>query len=351
MRLHVEVRPYCRSFARPLTTAAGVLPTQVARTWRERRGFLIRITDGDGAHGYGEVAPVPWLGSETLEEAGDFLRAFQSGSAQGVSSRISRLSACRFGIDSAMSELRHETSEWPIRPLAVAALLPAGRPALEVMKERAREGFQTFKWKIGVEEGEVEREIFRELTAAAPPEARMRLDANAGLSLAEARAWLTLLDEMGAEYLEQPLPVGQFDEMVALSRSFATPIALDESVGGARQFEDAHRRKWPGLYVIKPALFGAMREGVGLLPPLRPRLIISSVFETSIGFEGALRWASRWQAEGAAGGLGTNDFMEKDGFYLHPTGPKVIRGLVDLARVWERAAEDEGEWLPHKSRE
>jgi O-succinylbenzoate synthase len=288
------------------------------------------------------VAPVPWLGSETVEEAGEFLRAFQDSSARGVTSGISRMPACRFGIDSAMAELRGETSEWPIRPMTVAALLPAGRRSLEVMKERAGAGFQTFKWKIGVESGDVEREIYRELTASAPPEARIRLDANAGLSLAEAREWLKLLDQSGAEYLEQPLPADQFDEMVALSRSFATPIALDESVGGARQFEDAHRRKWPGLYVIKPALFGAMREGAGLLPPLRPRLIFSSVFETSIGFEGVLRWASRWQAEGAAAGLGTDEFMEKDGLFNHPTGPKLIRGLVDLARIWERAGETGG---------
>lgn len=342
MKLQVEVRPYRRSFQRPLTTSGGDAEADAPRLWSERRGFLIRLTGEDGTHGYGEVAPVPWLGSETLDEAADFLRAFRAGTGGAAAGAIGRLPACRFAIDSAMADLRQETAALPIRPIEVAALLPSGSGCLEVMKERWGAGFRTFKWKIGVEPGPVEREIFRELRASAPEEARFRVDANGGLSLEEAQAWLPLLDESGAEFMEQPLPPARFDQMLDLVKTYRTPIALDESIGGARQFEEAHRRGWRGLYVLKPALFGAMREGAALLPPLRPRLVFSSVFETSIGFEAVLRWASRWQAEGAAAGLGTDDFMAKDGLFVHPTGPKIIRGLVDLARVWDRATD--GEW-------
>src|SRR5690606_3939266 len=121
-------------------------------------------------------------------------------------------------------------------------------------------------------------------------------------------------------------------------KNFATPIALDESVAHARDFEEAHRRGWRGLYVIKPAIFGAMREGEALLPAVRPRVIISSVFATSAGYETVLRWASRWQSESFAAGVGTGDALEEDGLFLHPRLPKALRGLVNPERVWEKLA-------------
>lgn len=335
MKNRIEIRSYSRSFREPLRTAHG--------SWTRREGFLIRITGEDGAQGYGEAAPVPWLGSETVEEAGEFLRAFAAGTENGARAlgAISRLPACRFAIDAALSLLRQEEAHLPIRPLEVAGLLPAGEESLEALEEKSAAGYKTFKWKIGVQPGGAEREIFRELRARAP-EARFRLDANGSLTLDEARVWLELLDETEAEFLEQPLPPEQFAEMNQLTGEFRTAIALDESVGNARQFDEAYQRGWKGLFVIKPALFGAMREGLALLPALRPRLIMSSVFETSIGFEAVLRWASRWHADGLAAGLGTGEVLKDDGLFLHPGGPKIIRGLVDGARVWEAAERESG---------
>lgn len=331
VKLKVDVRGYRRRFRRPLETAHGL--------WRERRGFLIRIDGGEGRYGFGEVAPTPWLGSESLEEAEAFLRSLRGEAGPEALGAIGRLPACRFGIDSAMADLREESVDLAIRPLKIAALLPAGRRALEALGPRLAAGYRTFKWKIGVEPGDREREIFRELRANAPAEAVFRLDANGCLAPAEVERWLAFLGGTGAEFLEQPLAAGAFEAMLELAKTSPVPIALDESVGGARAFERAHRRKWCGLYVVKPAIFGAMREARALLPPLRPRLIFSSVFETSIGFEAVLRWASRWQAEGCAAGLGTGEFLEEDGLFRHPVGPRIVRGLVDPARVWERAGE------------
>lgn len=330
MKLQVEFRSFCRPFRQSLTTAHG--------SWTERRGFLLKVTDREGRSGYGEVAPVPWLGSETLEEAERFLGAVSGGGRAGSGGDISRLPACRFALDAAMDELRADgPRDIPARRLPVAALLPAGEEALPVLQRQLAEGFRHFKWKIGVHPAPAEQAIFRDLTAAAPADARFRLDANGGLGEGDAAAWLELLDESSSvDFLEQPLPPSGFEQMKTLQKRSRTPIALDESVSGARQFEEAHRRGWRGLYVIKPAIFGAMREGEALLPPLRPRIIISSVFETSVGYEAVLRWASRWQSESFAAGVGTGEALEEDGLFLHPTRPQIIRGLVQCERIWER---------------
>lgn len=328
MKLQIEYIPYRRRFRQPLRTAHGV--------WEERHGFLLRLTDADGKHGYGEVAPAPWIGSETVAEAERFLDRFSGKKEAKVGGEISRLPACRFALDAARDELRKDGPRViPTRRVAVAALLPAGEVALEAIVQKITEGFRTFKWKIGVEAPEKEREIYLSLRKAAPEEARFRVDANGSLSVLETEKWLKLLDETGAEFLEQPMPPSEFEAMKKLQIKSLTPIALDESVADARDFENAHRLGWTGLYVIKPSIFGGMREGDALLPALRPRVIISSVFETSIGYESVLRWASRWQSESFAAGLGTAGALEEDGLFRHPRGPQILRGLITPEKIWE----------------
>ena len=65
MNLKVAYRPYRREFLHPLRTAH--------REWKEREGFIVRVAS-DEAVGYGEIAPLPEFGTETLERAADFLK-------------------------------------------------------------------------------------------------------------------------------------------------------------------------------------------------------------------------------------------------------------------------------------
>ena len=57
----LEFRRYCFPFGRTVRTAHG--------PWAEREGLLVRLEDEAGRSGYGEVAPIPWFGTETLAEA------------------------------------------------------------------------------------------------------------------------------------------------------------------------------------------------------------------------------------------------------------------------------------------
>ncbi|PSR16406.1 hypothetical protein C8255_17945, partial [filamentous cyanobacterium CCP3] len=61
MGLELAVRQYRRRFLKPLHTAHGL--------WIWREGLLVRLQDSLDRVGYGEIAPIPWFGSETLEEA------------------------------------------------------------------------------------------------------------------------------------------------------------------------------------------------------------------------------------------------------------------------------------------
>src|SRR5687767_13488665 len=64
MRLRFQYRRYRLPFRAPIRTAHG--------PWAEREGLLVRIEDvaegGSGRVGYGEAAPIPWFGTETVDE-------------------------------------------------------------------------------------------------------------------------------------------------------------------------------------------------------------------------------------------------------------------------------------------
>ena len=57
MSCQISVKPYRRAFRQPLRTVHG--------EWTTREGFLVQV-EQDGGFGYGEVAPLPSFGSETV---------------------------------------------------------------------------------------------------------------------------------------------------------------------------------------------------------------------------------------------------------------------------------------------
>ena len=61
-----EFRGYQRRFKSPLHTSHGV--------WEVREGIIVRLVDADGEASYGEIAPISWFGSETIEQARNFCK-------------------------------------------------------------------------------------------------------------------------------------------------------------------------------------------------------------------------------------------------------------------------------------
>jgi O-succinylbenzoate synthase len=137
-----------------------------------------------------------------------------------------------------------------------------------VASEKVLQGYETFKWKIGVEPVEAEQAIFGELATRLPEGARLRLDANGGLSVECLESWLSFLQAHRGrvDYLEQPLAVGEEAVMARCSEASGIPIALDESLHGADGLRWLEARAWPGPLVVKPALAGVDRASAACCP-------------------------------------------------------------------------------------
>ena len=322
---------YRRPFRQPLRTRYGL--------WLIREGILIRLTDVEtGQQGYGEIAPIPWFGSETLEQALAFCRQLPAELSEAQIEGIpATLPATRFALECAWLSCRDPG--WLARDLSGLAFCGLVGKAVPVGS------YPVYKSKVGVHPVEKEWKKLESWLEQLPPGSRLRLDANGGLTLAEARRWLALCDQLNREwpgkieFFEQPLPPEQHAHLVQLSREYQTPIALDESVARLEQLQAVHRSGWKGILVVKPSLVGScMALQAYLSRHLALDLVFSSALETPIGAWHGLVWAGSLQAKTAcprALGWGVGElFQEGDPLTLITLSAQERAAL--LQAVWER---------------
>ena len=150
MNYRLQFRRYRLPFRAAVRTAHGV--------WREREGLIVRLEDksesGGGAIGWGEAAPIPEFGTETVDEAEAGVRALGEWIEGAKCEEVpERLGCLRNAIASARAEIElGRVSDSPSKTegvpgrvgdspyLGVAALLPAGRAVLEAIPPRAELG-------------------------------------------------------------------------------------------------------------------------------------------------------------------------------------------------------------------
>ena len=349
MLYQFEFRTYQRKFKRPLQTSHGI--------WDIRSGIILRLVGENNRIGWGEIAPLSWFGSESFEQALDFCHQLPANlSSEMIFAISAEFPACQFGFESALSNLSNSFlgSAWERRSGGSASilhaaeppekhspalpgnedkrlsqysgLLPAGETALQALQVLWLEGYRTFKWKIGVAAIEQELKIFQQLIQVMHnlcdrESAFLRLDANGGLSYSQAKTWLEACDKANAtpdfsaeiEFLEQPLPVTQFQEMVELNAIYATAIALDESAANLDRIQECYSQGWRGIFVIKPAICGSPSQLRKFCQTHNIDAVFSSVFETQIGRQAALNLATELSPNNRSLGFGTDCwFDDKD---------------------------------------
>jgi o-succinylbenzoate synthase len=317
MQYQFNFCPYKRRFIRPLQTNHSI--------WDIREGIIIHLVSKMGNTGSGEIAPIPWFGSENIEQVLEFFQQLPSQiSEEMIFSIPDRLPACKFGFESALEmvngglEIENKSSP---DSLEFCALLPAGVTVLDAWKPLWEKGYRTFKWKISVHPIVEEITIFESLVQSLPKGAKLRLDANGGLSYDEANLWLFTCDRIMAnsitnsldiEFIEQPLPESKFEEMLELGGCYGTKIALDESVATLQQLETCYQNGWRDIFVIKPGIIGSPSRLRKFCQQYQIDAVFSSVFETDIGRNAALRLADELSLHKRAVGFGINHWFKED---------------------------------------
>jgi o-succinylbenzoate synthase len=300
---------YEHQFVQPLQTHYGA--------WRVRSGIIIQLTTSIEQVSWGEIAPLPWFGSETLEQAIEFCQSLPRHiTADTIATIPAHLPACQFGFESAWDALTPDddfsAQTWDVNTLRYSALLPTGPSALKAWESLWQAGYRTFKWKIGVAPAAEEQALFQLLIQTLPPTTKLRLDANGGLTEDEAKGWLERCDRVTTitiELLEQPLKSNQFQQMCVLSEQYRTPIALDESVATLAQLRACYQQGWRGIFVVKPAIVGSPNQLRQFCRQTPLDLVFSSVFETEIGRQAGLRLAAELATLDRAVGYGVQHWL------------------------------------------
>ena len=310
MRLRFQFRRYRLPFKTAVRTAHGL--------WAEREGLIVRlevVSDGEpGRVSWGEAAPIPWFGTETVDEAEEGARGIGEWiEAAAFDALPVRLGCLRNAIASARAALEG-TEASKTAYLAVAALLPAGRTALTRMAAHAEAGFRVFKWKVGAGDAADELALLDDVCAALPNGGRLRLDANGAWDRRLAERWLERCAERPIEFVEQPClaaaTAGERDRRRAedvlrgLAEDYPTPLGLDESLVGDGDVQRWIAEGWSGIFVIKPSLIGDVGGVMAQLERAKARVVFSSALETAVGARAALRVALAWKGEPRAIGFG-----------------------------------------------
>jgi len=304
--LQLHWRPFALELPRPLHTARS--------TFTHKQGWLLQLRTASGAFGWGEAAPLE--PDPALERAITALGPAPERNALEADMASGRLPGpVAFALGAALGEADGLLGSGWLAPPPSAQLLPAGPEGMATLEAALGPAGApggtgpSFKWKVAVHSDREERALLEQLLTRLPASAHLRLDANGGWDRATAMAWADrLVGEPRLQWLEQPLEPADQVGLDALAARL--PVALDESLTVCPQL----RQSWKGWQVRRPSQDGDPRPLLADLAAHRPRLMLSTAFETGIG----LRWlhhlaglqalgptpaapglAPGWQAEGA----------------------------------------------------
>jgi L-alanine-DL-glutamate epimerase-like enolase superfamily enzyme len=282
----------------------------------------------DGLVGRGEAAPIYYRG-ETPATASAFLGSVELDddpfALDAILGPLDGDAAGRSALDAALHDWVGRRLGVPVwRLLGLSRTAPVtsytlGIDTLDGTRDRARRaaGYRALKVKLGGAEDLARLEVVR-AESAAP----LRVDANEGWTLEQARELVPALVELSVELIEQPFPADDLESFRALRElDPLPPVIVDEGcqdlrdVAGVADYADGIN--------VKLAKSGGLREAVRMVHAARAlglRVMIGCMVESQLGVAPAAQIAS------------LADWVDLDGHLLLADEP--FRGLqLEQGRV------------------
>ncbi|HJS43619.1 MAG TPA: dipeptide epimerase [Gemmatimonadales bacterium] len=294
LKLHVE---QCSITTRhPFAIARGST-NGYKRAW-------VRLVDSDGQEGWGEADPSSFYGEnlDTVVAAFTKLAAhlprdpFDLEVAEARWEEVlPKNGAARAALSAALHDLVGKRLGQPLWRLwgldpnkAPLSSFTIGLDTNEKIVAKVQEARQypILKIKLGTDRDE---EILRTIRDAT--DRPIRVDANAGWSVARAKQMIPVLKDFGVEFLEQPIVPEDLEGLAELRRVAAAhhlPIVVDESCLVATDIPRLAGRA-DGIN-IKLAKCGSLREALRMIATARAHgmlVMVGCMIETSLGITAA----------------------------------------------------------------
>ena len=177
-------------------------------------------------------------------------------------------------------------------------------------------GFRTIKIKRALDSADpLVHASLRAVRDAVGMDVALRLDLNGDLSERAAVDWLTSLERLALEYVEQPIaPWLGAAAMVRVRAAIPMPLAADESVVDLAAAVTLMDARACDVLVVKPSRVGGPRASVRIARAAATAgvaVTISTLYDSGIGLAAALHAASTVPGD-RAHGLGTAALLESD---------------------------------------
>lgn len=225
-------------------------PLAISRGVRNDSENLFVRMESEGKVGWGEAAPGDTEGASTADEIEQVLRNFISSGIEEQSitslydrAQTEKVPPCAYAaLDIAMWDLTAKKAELPLYQLLgfskpqVPTSVTIGINPPEVIKERVPlllEGttVKSLKIKLGSPAGiQADKIMFEQVVkSTAPYNVQLRVDANGGWNVEEAKHMMQWLADRKVDYVEQPLKEGEEAKLIELYNNRPIPIFVDES--------------------------------------------------------------------------------------------------------------------------
>src|SRR5436305_2825542 len=239
------------------------------RTFTEFEPIIVEVRDADARVGWGEGHISPGSSSETRDGGWTFCREH----AATVIGKDSSEAKAIIARDLAASKVAATALVTAIEMLERHPLLSVDRdtrlPLLtpfnssepgdieREVEQRLKDGFRTFKIKVGKSAEDDARRV-KLVQRAIAGRATMRVDANRAYSEADACRFAMALDPAGIELFEQPCPAEDWEANARVASVSPVPVMLDEPICELADVKRASAIANVGFCKLKLKRFGGL---------------------------------------------------------------------------------------------
>ncbi|KPM33222.1 O-succinylbenzoate synthase [Croceitalea dokdonensis DOKDO 023] len=312
-------KKYILKFKRPSGTSRGVL--------RQKETWFV-ILEKQGKYGIGECGILRGLSIDDRPDYEAKLNWACKHIGQGLAflcQELTEFPSIQFGLEQAFMSLDANTpfELFPSNfiqkesPIAINGLIWMGSETFmhQQIKDKIASGFSCIKLKIGAIDFDKEFKLLEGIRSRfSSKEIELRVDANGAFGPEEAAYKLNKLSKLELHSIEQPIAVGQWEQMTLLCKNTSLPIALDEEligIYGKERKRELLVKTQPQYIILKPSLIGGFSgalEWISLAEDLDVKWWVTSALESNIGLNAIAQWTYTLQNK-LPQGLGTGSLF------------------------------------------